>query len=103
MTPPGVVVRRTLNASWQVAEKPSAVIPGRREAADPESSKAGNPDVLDSGFAPSARPGMTAGVFQQPANCGRCGRARLTAAIAAAHVQLRPLRPRTWASASMRT
>jgi hypothetical protein len=32
-------------------------------AADPESRKAGNPDVLDSGFAPSARPGMTARSF----------------------------------------
>jgi hypothetical protein len=50
----------------QVAEKPSAVIPGRREAASPESRKAGNPDVLDSGLAPSARPGMTAEGFSAP-------------------------------------
>jgi len=35
----------------------TAVIPGRREAPDPESSAAAEP--LDSGFAPSARPGMT--------------------------------------------
>jgi len=35
-----------------VAEKPSAVIPGRRKAAGPESRKVGNPSVLDSGFAP---------------------------------------------------
>jgi hypothetical protein len=47
----------------QVDEKPSAVIPGRREAASPESRKAGNPDVLDSGLAPSARPGMTSWSF----------------------------------------
>jgi penicillin-binding protein 1C len=38
-----------------------AVIPGRREAAGPESRKAGSADVLDSGLAPSARPGMTPG------------------------------------------
>src|SRR5688572_6122602 len=50
------------------AEKLSAVIPGRREAADPESRKAGNPDVLDSGFAPSTRPGMTAKSFSAAAN-----------------------------------
>ena len=50
------------------AEKLSAVIPGRREAADPESRKAGNPEVLDSGFAPSTRPGMTAKSFSAAAN-----------------------------------
>ncbi len=33
------------------------VIPGRREAADPESRN--KRKLLDSGFAPSARPGMT--------------------------------------------
>src|SRR5581483_2205894 len=36
----------------------TAVIPGRSEAADPESGTAAAP--LESGFAPSARPGMTA-------------------------------------------
>jgi hypothetical protein len=54
----------------------SAVIPGRREAASPESKKTGNPDVLDSGLAPEpvigpaqagrtrwARPGMTSWSF----------------------------------------
>ena len=43
-----------------LAQAPSAstaVIPGRREAADPESSDTAEP--LDSGFAPPARPGMT--------------------------------------------
>ena|SRR6187402_2928333 len=45
-----------LDVFWQFVEKPSAVIPGRREAADPESRKAGNPDVLDSGFAPFGAP-----------------------------------------------
>jgi len=35
----------------------TAVIPGRREAADPESGDTAEP--LDSGFAPAARPGMT--------------------------------------------
>jgi len=50
-------------ATLSGAEKPSTVIPGRREAASPESRKAGNPDVLDSGLAPSARPGMTSWSF----------------------------------------
>jgi hypothetical protein len=47
----------------QVAKKLSAVIPGRREAADPESRNIGIAAFLDSGFAPSARPGMTARTF----------------------------------------
>jgi hypothetical protein len=42
----------------------SAVIPGRREAAGPESRKTENPDALDSGLAPSARPGMTAEILR---------------------------------------
>jgi hypothetical protein len=46
-----------------VAEKTFAVIPGRREAASPESRKAEIPDILDSGLAPSARPGMTCWSF----------------------------------------
>jgi hypothetical protein len=40
-------------------ENLSAVIPGRREAASPESREGLNANVLDSGLAPSARPGMT--------------------------------------------
>jgi DNA helicase-2/ATP-dependent DNA helicase PcrA len=45
----------------------TAVIPGHREAVNPESS--GTTEPLDSGFAPPARPGMTAGentAQQQP-------------------------------------
>jgi hypothetical protein len=41
------------------AENLSAVIPGRREAAGPESRHIWIPAFLDSGLAPSARPGMT--------------------------------------------
>jgi DNA helicase-2/ATP-dependent DNA helicase PcrA len=41
----------------QMPSASTAVIPGRSEAADPESSSAAEP--LDSGFALSARPGMT--------------------------------------------
>src|SRR4051812_25461563 len=41
----------------QPATPSTAVIPGRREAPDPESSDTAEP--LDSGFAPPARPGMT--------------------------------------------
>jgi hypothetical protein len=54
--PFGIILQR-------IAEKPSAVIPGRREAASPESRNAGDPNVLDSGLAPSARPGMTSWSF----------------------------------------
>ena len=42
------------------AENSPAVIPGRREAAGPESRRIGISCCLDSGLAPSARPGMTA-------------------------------------------
>jgi DNA helicase-2/ATP-dependent DNA helicase PcrA len=46
------------------APAPNAVIPGRREAADPESSDTAA--LLDSGLAPSARPGMTEGNTTRP-------------------------------------
>jgi isoleucyl-tRNA synthetase len=56
-----VIFRNT--PQWFIAmDKPVAglpVIPGRREAAGPESRTGAGP--LDSGFAPSARPGMTNG------------------------------------------
>jgi DNA helicase II / ATP-dependent DNA helicase PcrA len=42
----------------QSAPSSTAVIPGRRDAADPESRDTRD-DALDSGFAPSARPGIT--------------------------------------------
>jgi hypothetical protein len=41
---------------WQAAEKAPAVIPGRPEGPNPESRNAGNPDVLDSGFALTRAP-----------------------------------------------
>ena len=43
----------------ELAGKLSAVIPGRRNAPNPESRNIDIPEFLDSGFAPSARPGMT--------------------------------------------
>jgi isoleucyl-tRNA synthetase len=56
-----IIFRNT--PQWFIAmDKPIAglppIIPGRREAADPESRTSA--ELLDSGFAPSARPGMTA-------------------------------------------
>jgi len=41
--------------AWRYAGALSAVIPGRREAANPESRAAKIPDVLDSGFTRCAR------------------------------------------------
>ena len=49
-----------MRATGRASVKSSpAVIPGRREAADPESRAAIRSVALDSGLAPSARPGMT--------------------------------------------
>jgi hypothetical protein len=41
---------------WRVAKKLAAVIPGRREAAGPESRKIGISCFLDSGFALTRAP-----------------------------------------------
>ena len=57
----------SLSVSWECSSKCSpAVIPGRPEGPGPESRTSGFPAFLDSGLAPSARPGMTPWHFQRP-------------------------------------
>ncbi|HET7850174.1 MAG TPA: UvrD-helicase domain-containing protein, partial [Pseudolabrys sp.] len=58
----------------ETGQPSSFVIPGRREAADPESSDTAKP--LDSGFDPSGRPGMTEEASARPSSSSLPGLTR---------------------------